>query len=61
MINEFVNLVDEWDLEDLIDFTKAKIREYWETLSTEKIEQEYVLSFGVEDYPETFPDGYHEP
>lgn len=61
MINELVDVVEEWDLDTIIDFVQNTLFDRYSKWSTDEIENEYVSVFGKEDYPETFPDGYKEP
>jgi hypothetical protein len=61
LIDELINQVEGWDLDTLIDFVKNTLFDRYSKWKTSELEEEYVSMFGKEDYPETFPDGYHEP
>lgn len=60
MIDELVEEVENWDVATLVDFAQTILSDYYLNLSTDGVEQHYIKTFGVEDYPETFPDGYNE-
>jgi hypothetical protein len=61
MTDALIDDVDDWELDALIFAAKEYISNRCKGLSFHELEEEYIIVCGVEEYPETFPDGYKEP
>ena len=64
MIDCLVDSVDDWSLEQLIEWVKNDLLNQYKVTTTYELEQIYSQVFGVEDYEyttyNTFPEGYNE-
>lgn len=61
MIDSLVGLVDDWTLEQLLEFAKIEMFTHYDLMSNEELEEEYMDLCAAQEYPETFPEGYNEP
>ena len=41
MIEELVNLADEWDLDDLLQYAKDRLEEHYHSQSDEQVKEDY--------------------
>ena len=64
LIDSLIDSVDDWSLEQLIDWVKQDLLKQYKVTATYELAQIYVAVFGAEDYAntmyDTFPEGYNE-
>jgi len=61
LIDALVDAVDDWSLEQLIEWVKDDLLGTYIIMSTNELEEIYSQVFGVEELPNEIPDGYNEP
>lgn len=60
LIDSLVDAVDDWSLEQLIEWVKDDLLGTYTIMPTNELEEIYSQVFGVEELPNEIPDGYNE-